>query len=293
MSGYRKYGEDVYVMAKLKEKVPKLFGIPSGVEGLDKLFFKVDIVDGKPVKKPLGGYPYLAVLNITGVADTGKSLMAEQFAVKQASLGYKVLFVTVETPREFLVQSLRARASAMGISTEAIEKNIFIIDAASNAKLREEPELLMDTMAYGIREYGINSVVIDSITGLYEAKEVLARSIVRKFYNFLKKWHQTGLFVSQKRSASEEMTAEAAGGYGVAHIVDGTIVLYKKLIMTRYDVSTFKMPVGSVVRLLRIDGCRMTGHDTRTYVFEITETGLVKILAPLDEYTKSGGVVKA
>lgn len=147
----------------------------------------------------------------------------------------------------------------------------------------------MDTMAYGIREYGINSVVIDSITGLYEAKEVLARSIVRKFYNFLKKWHQTGLFVSQKRSASEEMTAEAAGGYGVAHIVDGTIALYKKLIMTKYDVSMFKIPIGSVVRLLRIDGCRMTDHDTRTYVFEITDTGLVKVLALLDEYIRRGG----
>jgi len=288
MSGYRRHAEEVYTMSELREKVPKLFGLPTGVEGLDNLFFKVEVVDGKPVKKPLGGYPYLAVLNITGVADTGKSLMVEQFAVKQASMGYRVLFVTVETPKEFLVQSLRARASAMGLPIESVERNVFIIDAASNAKLREEPDLLLDTMAYGIREYGINSVVIDSITGLYEAKEVLARSIVRKFYNFLKKWRQTGLLVSQKRSAQEEMTAEAAGGYGVAHIVDGTIVLYKKLVMTKYDASLFKTPIGSVIRLLRIDGCRMTGHDTRTYVFEITETGLVRIVAPLDEYIRRG-----
>ena len=277
----------VYSVEEVSRVAPKLFGIPSGVEGLDNLFFKVDFSDGKAVKKPLGGIPYLSVLNITGVADTGKSLMVEQFAVRQASDGYKTIFVTVETPKEFVVQSLLYRAQAMGLDVEKVKQNLFVIDAASDTRLREDVDYLLDTLAYGIREYNVKSVVIDSVTGLFEAKEVLARSIVRKIYNFLKRWRQTSLLVSQKRSASEEMSAEAAGGYGVAHIVDGTLVLYKKLIMTKYDVSTFNLPMGSVIRLFRIDGCRMAGHDTRTYVMEITETGLVKIIAPLDEWLRS------
>ena len=277
----------VFSVEEVSRVAPKLFGIPSGVEGLDDLFFKVDFSDGKAVKKPLGGIPYLSVLNITGVADTGKSLMVEQFAVRQASDGYKTIFVTVETPKEFVVQSLLYRAQAMGLDVEKVKQNLFVIDAASDTRLREDVDYLLDTLAYGIREYNVKSVVIDSVTGLFEAKEVLARSIVRKIYNFLKRWRQTSLLVSQKRSASEEMRAEAAGGYGVAHIVDGTLVLYKKLIMTKYDVSTFNLPMGSVIRLFRIDGCRMAGHDTRTYVMEITETGLVKIIAPLDEWLRS------
>lgn len=277
---------EVYLVSDIKEKVPRLFGVPTGVEGLDNLFFKVEFEDGKSIKKPLGGYPYLSVLNITGVADTGKSLMAEQFAVRQASDGYNTIFVTVETPKEFVVQSLQYRATAMGLDFEKVQNHLFIIDAASNHRLREDIDYLLDTLAYGIREYSVKSVVIDSITGLYEAKEVLARSIVRKVYNFLKKWRQTSLLVSQKRSASEEMTAEAAGGYGVAHIVDGTIVLYKKLILSKYDVSTFGLPIGSVIRLFRIDGCRMSGHDTRTYVMEITEEGLVKLVSPLEEFIR-------
>ncbi len=277
----------VYSVEEVSRVAPKLFGIPSGVEGLDNLFFKVDFSDGKAVKKPLGGIPYLSVLNITGVADTGKSLMVEQFAVRQANDGYKTIFVTVETPKEFVVQSLLYRAQAMGLDVEKVKQNLFVIDAASDTRLREDVDYLLDTLAYGIREYNVKSVVIDSVTGLFEAKEVLARSIVRKIYNFLKRWRQTSLLVSQKRSASEEMSAEAAGGYGVAHIVDGTLVLYKKLIMTKYDVSTFNLPMGSVIRLFRIDGCRMAGHDTRTYVMEITETGLVKIIAPLDEWLRS------
>ncbi len=277
----------VYSVEEVSRVAPKLFGIPSGVEGLDNLFFKVDFSDGKAVKKPLGGIPYLSVLNITGVADTGKSLMVEQFAVRQANDGYKTIFVTVETPKEFVVQSLLYRAQAMRLDVEKVKQNLFVIDAASDTRLREDVDYLLDTLAYGIREYNVKSVVIDSVTGLFEAKEVLARSIVRKIYNFLKRWRQTSLLVSQKRSASEEMSAEAAGGYGVAHIVDGTLVLYKKLIMTKYDVSTFNLPMGSVIRLFRIDGCRMAGHDTRTYVMEITETGLVKIIAPLDEWLRS------
>jgi len=42
--------------------------------------------------------------------------------------------------------------------------------------------------------------VIDYITGLFENKELLARAVVRRLYNFMKKWYQTALFVSQKRS---------------------------------------------------------------------------------------------
>ncbi len=279
-------GENLYSLSRLKTQVPKLFGVPSGVEGLDDLFYKVDYINGKVEKSPLGGYPYLGVINITGVADTGKSLMVEQFAVKQASLGYRTMFVTVETPKEFVAQSLMSRAKAMGIDFNSISDNLFIIDAASDHRLREDLDKLLDTMAYGIKTYNIKNTVIDSVTGLFEAKEVMARSIVRKVYNFLKKWYQTALLVSQKRSSSEEMSAEAAGGYGVAHIVDGTIVLYKKLIMSKFESNLYKVPIGSVVRLFRIDGCRMTGHDGRTYVFEITDTGLVRIVSPLEDYIR-------
>ncbi len=37
----------------------------------------------------------------------------------------------------------------------------------------------------------------------------------------------------------------------------------------------------SFVRLFKIDGCRMYGHDTGTFYLEITETGLAKVGDPL------------
>lgn len=276
---------EYFTLAELEDKAPKLFGIPTGTR-LDELFFKVEKTGEGYERKPLGGIPYLAVLNITGIPDTGKSVLAEQFAVAQANAGYRVLYVTVESPANFLYSALRQKSEALGYDFSQVERNVVVIDASASEELRENPRALLDTMGYAIKEKKITNVVIDSITGLYEHREVAARQIVRQFFNFLKKWRQTALLVSQKRSAQASESAEAAGGLAVAHILDGTIVLDKKLIETRWDVSLYRLPIGSVLRTLRIDGCRLAPHDSRTWVFEINELGIIDIIAPLEEYIK-------
>ncbi|MEO2066033.1 MAG: KaiC domain-containing protein [Desulfurobacteriaceae bacterium] len=276
----------VYVLGEAVKKAPELRGVPTGVEGLDNLFFKVEIEDGKPVRKPLGGIPEYAVVNLTGMPDTGKSLMAEQFTIKQASMGQKVCFVTVESPANFVAAGLKQRATAMGVDFEEIEDNIILIDAASNARLRDDIPTMLDTLAYVYRTYHCHRTVIDSITGLYEAKEMLARSIVRAFFNFMKKWYQTAIFVSQKRSGHDELSAEAAGGYAVGHIVDCSMVLSKEILLSASRARLFKKEVGDILRLFRIDGCRLCGHDTRIHLMEINELGLVEIKEPLVEYLR-------
>ncbi len=278
--------ESFGTLSEIAKKAPKLEGVATGVDGLDELFFTSKIENGKPVKIPLGGIPRYAVVNLTGVSDTGKSLMAEQFAVKQASLGNRTAFITVETPAPFLSMGLKGRATAMNVPFEEIENNIIIIDAASYHVLREEVPTLLNTLAHVIKTYKVKNTIIDSITGLYEAKEMLARTIVRQLFNFMKKWYQTAIFVSQKRSGHEELSAEAAGGYAVSHIVDCSIVLAKKTILTIYDERIYGKPIGEMVRLFRIDGCRMCGHDTKTRIMEIDELGLVHIGPPLSEIVK-------
>jgi len=275
--------KSIYTGSQAIKKAPKVYGVPTGIEGLDNLFFIVTSENGKIIKKSLGGIPAYSVFNITGVSDTGKSLMVEQFAVKQASLGEKVAFITVETPANFLVSSLKLRANAMGLNFEKFEDNIILIDAASSTRLRENIPDLLSTLAYVIQNYKVNFTIIDSVTGLFETKEMLARSIVRRLFNFMKKWYQTALFISQKRSGHEELTAEAAGGYAVGHIVDGTIVLAKELIDSSFKAKLYKKEIGEIVRLFRIDGCRMCGHDTKTRFLEITEEGLVVIKEPISK----------
>ncbi|NPA40754.1 MAG: KaiC domain-containing protein [Aquificae bacterium] len=273
--------EGIWVAGEAIKKAPKLRGVPTGVEGLDELFFHTVIENGKVVKKPLGGIPEYAVVNLTGVSDTGKSLMVEQYAVKQAERGDVVAFITVESPAPFVTMGLKERATAMGIDFSEIENRIVLIDAASHTSLRDNIPNLLATLAFAIKNYKVRHTVIDSVTGLYEAKEMLARTVVRQLFNFMKKWYQTAIFVSQKRSGHEELSAEAAGGYAVSHIVDCTMVLAKELIMTKSQSALYGKPIGDIVRLFRIDGCRLCGHDTKTHYLEITETGLVKIGEPL------------
>jgi len=181
---------------------------------------------------------------------------------------------------------MRQRALAMEIDWENIEDKIIMVDAASKPILRENLKTFLDTLEFAIDKYDVKNVVIDSITGLYEAKEMMARGIVREVFNFLKRKGQTALLISQKRSGHEEETAEAAGGYAVSHICDCTIVLGKRLILSKTAESMFKIPIGNIMRTIRIDGCRLCGHDTSTHLLEITELGLVKVGPKLEEIMK-------
>ncbi len=274
----------VWELKDLEGDAPEIFGIPTGTF-LDKMFYKIVYNQEKDefVKKELGGVPYLGVINVTGIPDTGKSILAEQFALTQANNNYKVLFLTVETPAYLLYSTFKNRANTLGFDFEKLQDNIIIVDASSSAQLREDIPSLLDTLKYAIEKKNTTITIIDSVTSLYEHKEVVARQIVRTIYNFLKKTKQTAMFVSQKRTSQGPDTAEAAGGLAVAHIVDGTIVMNKKIIETKTESSNYNLPIGSVLRTIRIDGCRITPHDDKTYVFQITDKGTIDIKCPLHE----------
>ena len=161
-----------FELGEMEEEAPKLFGVPTGTK-LDEMFFKIEEEDGKFVKKPLGGIPHLSVINITGVPDSGKSLLVEQFAITQANNNYKVLFVTVESPANFLYTSIKTKVEYLNMNLSKVMKNIIVIDASVNSEFREDTRALMDTMAHAIKEKHISNVIIDSITGLYEHKDCL------------------------------------------------------------------------------------------------------------------------
>ncbi len=277
--------ESIYRIPDLQSKIPKIEPVETGIEGLDELFYTIKERESEPITVPLGGIPRYCVMNVTGVPDTGKSLLVEQFALHRASLDEKVIFISVETPAEFVAAALKQRAKATGVPDDKLDQNIIIVDAASHAALREDHISLLDTIAHVIRTYKTKTVVIDSLTGLYEHREMQARAIIRPIYNFLKKWYQTALLVTQKRSSHEEFSAESAGGYAVSHIVDGTMVLFKETIDSTYKQRMYSLPIGETVRLFRIDGCRMCAHDTSTHLMEIKPNGTIAIGLPLQKLT--------
>ncbi|SMB94685.1 KaiC domain protein, AF_0795 family [Thermanaeromonas toyohensis ToBE] len=266
----------VLKLKELEERIPKLFGIPSGVPGLDDLFFTFTMEEEGYRKVPLKGLPSASVVHLTGVPDTGKTLMAEQFALTQAARQFATLFVTVEVPAPFLAQGLRQRAQALRLAWEEIEDKVFLLELVRLPEVRENIGELCHHLTQIIRDHNIKACVIDSITGLYEGKETAARTIVRRLYEVMKEHYQTAIFISQKRSSHEEISAEAAGGYGVSHILDCTLVL-TKMVVSRSTSSFYGKEPGDIVRTVRIDGCRVCGHDPRVHLLEIEETGIVRV----------------
>jgi KaiC domain protein len=272
----------VILLRDVAAKTPKLFGIPSGIPGLDELFYTAEIEEGEIIRVPLQGLPSASVIHLAGVPDTGKTLMGQQFAITQAARGYNVLFVTVEVPAVFTVQGLKQRCKGLGIDWNKIENSIYLLDLSHQAELKNSVDELTYKLGEIIREKGIKACVIDSITGLYEGQEMVARKLVRKLYEVMKDNYQTAIFISQKRSSHEELSSEAAGGYAVSHILDCNIVL-AKIIASRTTASTYGVSPGEVVRTIRIDGCRMCGHDTRVHILHIDDLGVVRVGKALNE----------
>ncbi|MDK2793790.1 MAG: hypothetical protein PWP75_418 [Caldanaerobacter sp.] len=266
----------VILLRDVAAKTPKLFGIPSGIPGLDELFYTAEIEEGEIVRVPLQGLPSASVIHLAGVPDTGKTLMGQQFAITQAARGYNVLFVTVEVPAVFTVQGLKQRCKGLGIEWGKIENSIYLLDLSHQTELKSSVDELTTKLGDIIREKNIKACVIDSITGLYEGQEMVARKLVRRLYEVMKDNYQTAIFISQKRSSHEELSSEAAGGYAVSHILDCNIVL-AKIVASRTTASSYGVSPGEVVRTIRIDGCRMCGHDTRVHILHIDDLGIVKV----------------
>lgn len=272
----------VILLRDVAAKTPKLFGIPSGIPGLDELFYTAEIEEGEIVRVPLQGFPSASVIHLAGVPDTGKTLMGQQFAITQAARGYNVLFVTVEVPAVFTVQGLKQRCKGLGIEWGKIENSIYLLDLSHQTELKSSVDELTTKLGDIIKEKNIKACVVDSITGLYEGQEMVARKLVRRLYEVMKDNYQTAIFISQKRSSHEELSSEAAGGYAVSHILDCNIVL-AKIIASRTTASSYGVSPGEVVRTIRIDGCRMCGHDTRVHILHIDDLGIVKVGKALSE----------
>ena len=287
MVGSRPVLEAVRVAGEALAEAPRIEGVPTGVPGLDELFFVAETRGGRLRVRPLPGFPRYAAVHVTGVSDTGKSLLAEQFALAQADRGEGVIFVTVENPAAFVSVGLAQRRQAMGLAEAALDR-IVIVDAARHAVLREDLAALGATLDVALGKIEARHLVVDSLTGLYEAREVAARQTVRWVYDYVKERKLTAVLTSQKRSSHEELSAEAAGGYVVSHVLDVTVVLAKKLVMSTAQARVWRAPLGELVRFLRVDGSRYSGHDTRTHFLEITPAGRLRVGPPVGAGEEGG-----
>lgn len=249
--------------------VIKIKSIDSGIDYINKLFYYVDLEDGK--LKALGGYPASSLINIVGEADTGKSLLC-QFAVVANSSKLKTVYISVENPASYVSSSLRRICLLKKVDYSSVISNVRILDLSNHFNISNNVDNFLRDF-YSLAK-GYNICIFDSITALYENREVMARYIVRRIFQITKNLGLTCFMVSQKREDSP-FVARSAGGMAISHIADCNIVLSKIIVSSFAEKKLYGADLGELVRIFRIDGCRVCGHSSKNHFFKINNYGYI------------------
>ncbi len=255
-----------------------LLGLSTGTF-LDQLFINQD-------GKPLNGIPICGQFAIVGLPGAGKSILVEEIAIKVADSGKKVLFVTSEdtwksaTPRFDLQSRMKRKADILGLNWEKIKENLFILDTVSYPELRDW-NTFAETYRYVVEREGIELVIIDSVTILESYRGALKYRVME-----LARYNQvhgvTGLFVNQ-RSSEVWDTYEMAGGIGLAHNLDGTIIIDYGRVYWQDQQIDLDAKRGEFVRIARVLDCRMCNFERKRIRIDITPEGFVRALETIQD----------
>lgn len=248
---------------------------------LDNLFFSKDDV-------PLGGIPIVGQLGLVGLSGCGKSIFVQEVALRVASSGKKVVFVTSEdifespTPRNDLQSRMKQKAEAMDLDWDEIRNNLFVFDTITNTKLREWWTFVR-TYRYIVEILGgIDLLIIDSITLMEQYTQSLKRRVME-----LSSYNQmhgiTAIYVCQ-RAEEEADKFNMRGGIGLAHNLDIVVCVDMKKALSRlkFDLNQVRAKDNQIkqwdlVHFVRILSCRLGGYDRKYFEMDITSDGFLKL----------------
>jgi len=253
-----------------------LIGFPTGTF-IDQLFLN-------PEGKSLEGVPICGQFAITGLPGAGKSILVEEIAVRVAASGRKVLYATAEdtwksaTPRFDLQSRLKQKADILGLDWNKIRENLFVLDTVAYPELRDW-NTFAETYRYVAEKEKIELAIIDSVTVLEAYRGALKYRVME-----LARYNQvhgiTALYVNQ-RSSEVWDSYDMAGGIGLAHNLDGTIIIdYGRVYWYDQQVD-LGVDRGEFVRIARVLDCRMSNFERRRIKIDITQDGFLKAIEPI------------
>jgi len=253
-----------------------LIGLATGTF-IDQLFLT-------PEGQTLNGVPICGQFAITGLPGAGKSILVEEVAVRVAGNGRKVLYATAEdtwksaTPRFDLQSRLKQKADILGLDWGKIMENLYILDTVLYPDLRDW-STFAETYRYVVEREKIELAIIDSVTVLEAYRGALKYRVMELArYNQLQ--GVTGLYVNQ-RSAERWDSYDMAGGIGLAHNLDGTIIVDYGRIYWEDQKVDLEASRGEFVRIARVLDCRMCNFERRRIRIDITPEGFIQALEPI------------
>jgi len=250
----------------------------------------VDYLFLTPEGKPLNGVPLCGQFAITGLPGAGKSILVEEIAVRVASAGRKVLFATAEdtwksvTPRFDLQSRMKQKADILGLDWSKIEENLFVLDTVFYPELRDW-NTFAETYRYVVQKEKIELAIIDSVTVL-EAYRGALKYRVMELARYNQLYGVTGLYINQ-RSAEHWDTYDMAGGIGLAHNLDGTIIVDYGRVYWEDQRIDLEASRGEFVRIARVLDCRMCNFERRRIRIDITPEGFLHAIEPIPKMAES------
>jgi len=258
-----------------------LVGLPTGTF-IDQLFLT-------PEGETLNGVPICGQFAITGLPGAGKSILVEEIAVRVAAAGKKVLFATAEdtwksaTPRFDLQSRLKQKADILGVDWSKIRENLYVLDTVMYPELRDW-SIFAETYRYVIETEGIELAIVDSVTVL-EAYRGALKYRVMELARYNQVQGVTGLYVNQ-RSVERWDAYEMAGGIGLAHNLDGTIIVDYGHVYWQDQQIDLEANRGQFVRIARVLDCRMCNFERRRIRIDITTDGFIRAIEPIPKPSK-------
>jgi KaiC/GvpD/RAD55 family RecA-like ATPase len=233
--------------------------------------------------KTLDGLPICGQFAITGLPGAGKSILAEEISVKVAASGRTVLFATAEdtwksaTPRFDLQSRLKQKADILGLGWSKIRENLFALDTVAYPELRDW-NTFAETYRYVVEKEKIELAIIDSVTVL-EAYRGALKYRVMELARYNQVHGVTALYVNQ-RSRETWDTYEMAGGIGLAHNLDGTIIIDYGRVYWQDQQVDLETSRGEFVRIARVLDCRMCNFERKRIKVDITSDGFLRATEP-------------
>ncbi len=219
-----------------------LVRIPTGIPGLDELIEN--------------GFPFPAVILVSGTAGTGKTTFALRFLCEGATRGEQGLyFTTLSEPTQWM---LRFSSQFEFMHQEYFDNEIVYEDLGEHLRSGDS-EKLLDAIERRIAEVVPQRIVIDPITVVGEMLKDDYRHFLFDLTNRLKNWNATTVVTGEVRPG-ELYPSE------ISYAVDGIVLLQ------------MAEEMGARRKYLEVLKMRGTNHQTGKHSIDISRKEGIVIL---------------
>jgi len=218
--------------------------VKTGIPGLDSMIG--------------GGFERKSVVIVTGSAGSGKTILSLQFLYNGAmQFNEPGLYVTFEEQKESIFRHMLSFGWDFA-QLERERKLVFLEYPPHEVDRFISEGAVIEDM---VREYGIQRVVMDSITSfmLLYSEEYRRRQVFLKTMEILRKWGCTTLLTSEGMATED---GDVKTRFGVEFLADGLLSIHT---IKRGGVKEFAI---EVVKLRGIQ------HEMRMNLMKITPNGI-------------------